>query len=218
MTRDHRTGRLRASGNQVYLAGPGVFRPDANSIGRELKEICVRHGLEGLWPGDNMNILGSDMAVELAFIQNRDMLRSSAAIIADISPFRGPHMDPGTAFEIGLAYQAGIPVFAFTTATRRLSRDDVAPLPSPLVDRVKSRRFTENGVGFIRFPRLKWWEERVEDTGCLRDEDGNLVEDFGLVENLMVARALKSVSISPEEAIRHCIQYLDHEVTGRAHG
>jgi len=190
-----------ARSNALYLAGPGVFSPDANAIGRELKALCARYEFEGLWPGDET--YGSS---QMIFIAHLEMLRRSAAVLADISPFRGPHADPGTAFEIGLAYQAGIPVFAYTRATT-LPRSDEARLPSELVHRVRSTRYARHGIGFMRFGRLNEWEELVEDDGCRHDEDGNLVEDWGLVESLMVARALKSVSVSAEEAIGCVAEY-----------
>ena len=72
-----------------------------------------------------------------------------------------------------------------------------------LVGRVKCKRYTQNSIGFVQFHCL------VEDDscGCLRDEDGNRVEDWGLVESLMVTRALKSVSVSAEEAIGSVAEY-----------
>src|SRR5258708_1028231 len=36
----------------AYLAGPEVFLPDAAEIGRRKKELCRRHGFEGLYPLD----------------------------------------------------------------------------------------------------------------------------------------------------------------------
>jgi len=42
-------------------------------------------------------------------------------VIADTSPFRGPHTDDGTAFEIGAAYALGKPIFAYSADLRPLS-------------------------------------------------------------------------------------------------
>ena len=36
----------------VYLAGPGVFRPDAVQFGAQLNEYCSANGLTGLFPLD----------------------------------------------------------------------------------------------------------------------------------------------------------------------
>jgi nucleoside 2-deoxyribosyltransferase len=42
------------------------------------------------------------------------LLRSADGVVADISPFRGPHADDGTAWEIGFACALDTPVFAWT--------------------------------------------------------------------------------------------------------
>ncbi|MGD0025905.1 MAG: nucleoside 2-deoxyribosyltransferase, partial [Xanthobacteraceae bacterium] len=178
----------------IFLAGPGIFRPDANEIGRELKALCALHGFEGLWPGDENS--GSS---QMLFIMIRDMLRRSAAIIADITPFRGPHMEPGTAFAIGLAYQAGIPIFGYST---------VADLDRSAVDGERVRGLIERVWTSDYAPGTDGYYAVGED-GCWRDKDGNLVENFGLVENLMVARAMRSISISAVEAVICCVEYFE---------
>ena len=50
------------------------------------------------------------------------MVSAADAVVADLSPFRGPHIDDGTAVEIGYAVARGIPVFAYA--------DDLRPLAS----------------------------------------------------------------------------------------
>ena len=47
---------------------------------------------------------------ELIYRENIVLINSVQAIIADISPFRGPNMDPGTAWEIGYGIAKGLPV------------------------------------------------------------------------------------------------------------
>ena len=37
---------------RVYLAGPEVFLVNAGEIGARKRAICVRHGLIGVFPGD----------------------------------------------------------------------------------------------------------------------------------------------------------------------
>lgn len=70
---------------KAYLAGPGVFRPDADDFAAKLQALCARYGLEGLWPAD-----GPADSARLIFRANIVLIRSADAIIADISPFRGP--------------------------------------------------------------------------------------------------------------------------------
>lgn len=100
---------------KVYLAGPGVFRPDAKAYGDALREKCVRAGLFGCFPLDN-EISNSDprAMAEAIYRANVNLINSTRAIIADISPFRGPNMDPGTAWEIGYGIAKALPVFAWT--------------------------------------------------------------------------------------------------------
>jgi nucleoside 2-deoxyribosyltransferase len=143
---------------RIYLAGPGVFRPDTDEYGRSLVELCAKHCLEGLWPGSEAptayKIFGANLA----------MLDSASAVVADITPFRGPHCDPGTAWELGYAYRARLPVIAWTSRTGELRQ-----------------RF---GTWFAG-----------------KDAEGNLVEDFGLPENLMIVLGAVSIETSAEAAI-----------------
>lgn len=103
---------------RIYLAGPDVFRRDAKCAGKRLKTICGEFGLCGLYPLDGEPIdLSRPNASKLIYNANVNKLRAADAIVANITPFRGPHMDPGTAFEIGYARHAGLPVF-FTAPIR----------------------------------------------------------------------------------------------------
>jgi nucleoside 2-deoxyribosyltransferase len=107
---------------KVYLAGPGVFRHDAATFAAGLKRLCADHRLDPLWPLDNAVAPDSDRARQAAAIRlaNEAMIRAAAAVVAEISPFRGPNMDPGTAYEIGFALAQGLPVFAWSDDARSL--------------------------------------------------------------------------------------------------
>jgi nucleoside 2-deoxyribosyltransferase len=165
MNRDHHKPR-------VYLAGPGVFRPDAKPFGETLKEKCARAGLVGCFPLDNE--IGGETPrrrAELIYQANVELINATQAIIADISPFRGPNMDPGTAFEIGYGVAKGLPIFAWSTD------------PSHLLARTQ-----RHGGG-----------------GChMIDANGWRIENFELVENLMIAVPSASISGSLDEAIAAC--------------
>lgn len=106
----------------VYLAGPGVFRHDAPVFAAMLKELCGARGLSALWPLDNVIDEAAERAAQADAIRraNEAMIRQAAAVVADISPFRGPNMDPGTAYEIGFALALGKPVFAYSADRRSL--------------------------------------------------------------------------------------------------
>ncbi|MEW6121601.1 MAG: nucleoside 2-deoxyribosyltransferase [Pseudomonadota bacterium] len=95
---------------RIYLAGPEVFRLDGEIEGYKLKALCMAHGLTGVFPLDEPE--SSSLGIYQACIAG---LQTCDAVVANISPFRGPHMDPGTAFEIGYAVGLGKPVFGWTT-------------------------------------------------------------------------------------------------------
>ncbi len=102
---------------KVYLAGPEVFLPDARDIGRRKTDICARYGLEGHFPLDadveavRESAQGTGEAIYRA---NMGLIQACDAIIANITPFRGPGADPGTAFEMGVMRAAARPVFAYS--------------------------------------------------------------------------------------------------------
>ena len=92
---------------KIYLAGPDVFLPDAVGIGRRKCEICARHGLTGLYPLDNSVDLSARNASLNIFRGNEAMMDAADAIIANLTPFRGPSADAGTVYELGYAAGRG---------------------------------------------------------------------------------------------------------------
>lgn len=98
---------------RLYLAGPDVFRPDAVAQGEFLKALCAAQGVEGLYPLD-----GTDTDIRRRCIA---MLDEADALVANITPFRGVHMDPGTAFEIGYAEARGKRVFLWSDDPRMVA-------------------------------------------------------------------------------------------------
>ena len=106
----------------IYLAGPGVFRPDARAYGEQLKSLARDHDLLGLFPLDNeIPHHGTKHQIAAAiFKANVAQIDRCHAVVADISPFRGPNMDPGTAWELGYAHAAKKPIFAWSSDDRLL--------------------------------------------------------------------------------------------------
>lgn len=102
---------------EIYLAGPEVFFPNAREIGAEKKRICARYGLAGLYPLDN-DIDASGLAPAQTagriFHANCALMDKADGIIANLTPFRGPGADPGTAFEVGYARARSKPVFCYS--------------------------------------------------------------------------------------------------------
>ena len=145
---------------KVYLAGPDVFLPDAVEVGRRKNDICRRHGLMGLYPLDNViDRTATDASLRI-FKANEAMMDRADAIIANLTPFRGPGADAGTVYELG--YMAARGKFCLG-----YSND-----PAVYADRV--RRSTQVTVM----------------SGRLVDADGLTVEDFGHNDNLMMIQAL----------------------------
>ena len=145
---------------KVYLAGPDVFLPDALEVGRQKTEICRRHGLTGLYPLDNVVDRATTEASLQIFKANETMMDQADAIIANLTPFRGPGADAGTVYELG--YMAARGKFCLG-----YSND-----PAVYADRV--RRSTKVTM----------------QAGHLVDADGLTVEDFGHTDNLMMIHAL----------------------------
>jgi nucleoside 2-deoxyribosyltransferase len=145
---------------KIYLAGPDVFLPDAVEIGRCKSQICAFYGLIGLYPLDNViDLKAADASLNI-FKGNEAMMDAADAIIANLTPFRGPGADTGTVYELG--YMAGRGKLCLG-----YSND-----PSLYADR--TRRYT--GVS--------------SRDGRMIDADGLTVEDFGLSDNLMMIHAL----------------------------
>ena len=108
----------------AYLAGPDVFLPNAKAIGEAKKSLLLAHGILGHFPLDNEVTEISDrhaLAHEI-FLQNVALLDRSDIVLANIVSFRGPSLDPGTAWEIGYAYARGIPVICYGSSGTYLDR------------------------------------------------------------------------------------------------
>jgi nucleoside 2-deoxyribosyltransferase len=146
---------------KIYLAGPDVFLPDAVEIGRRKVAICALHGLTGLYPLDNaIDLTAADASLAI-FKGNEAMMDAADAIIANLTPFRGPSADAGTVYELG--YMAGRGKFCLA-----YSNDPVV-----YVERVK-----------------RIYDVTKSAAGHLVDNDGLTVEDFGLPDNLMMIHTL----------------------------
>jgi nucleoside 2-deoxyribosyltransferase len=147
---------------RVYLAGPDVFLPDAVAWMERKKAICAGFRLVGVSPLDDLTDQPADWAAlpdwRRIALRNEAHIRSCSAIIANLTPFRGPSADVGTVFEIGFARGLGLKVFGYTTMT--------AAFLDRTLSSVGGGRQAADG---------SWW-----------DTDGLLIEQFGLFDNLMI--------------------------------
>lgn len=106
---------------KIYLAGPEVFLPNALEVGNAHKRLCAKYGYEGLFPLDN-TIIGNDLKeiAEAIRLANQRMIQRCDIVIANLSPFRGPEPDSGTAWEVGYAQGLGKKVLGYSTDLRTL--------------------------------------------------------------------------------------------------
>lgn len=108
---------------RIYLAGPDVFLPDAIAHGEYLKEQCTRFGFTGLFPLDNEIAAAEPAAMAEAIrLANIALIRQCDAVIANLSPFRGPEPDSGTVWEVGFAMALGKRVIGYVTDTQPLKQ------------------------------------------------------------------------------------------------
>lgn len=102
---------------KVYVAGPEVFRKDAKYHLELVRMVMSQHGLTALIPIDNEVEAAGKHPGEVAeaiYKGNVKMIDECDVVLASIAPFRGVHMDPGTAFEIGYAIAKNKPVYCYT--------------------------------------------------------------------------------------------------------
>lgn len=102
---------------KIYLAGPDVFIKNS-TIGERKKAACRQLGFDALYPLDN-EISGQNAALEI-YKANCLMIDQADIVLANVSPFRSPHCDVGTSFEIGYAIALGKPVYTYSNDTRTL--------------------------------------------------------------------------------------------------
>jgi nucleoside 2-deoxyribosyltransferase len=116
---------------RIYLSGPDVFFSNAIEIGQAKKKICAQFGFEGVYPldADFSCLLELENMSDMGYASFRlmvELMDSCDLVIANMTPFRGPSMDVGTAVEIGYMHGCGKPVFGYTNVVAGYA-DRVAP-------------------------------------------------------------------------------------------
>ena len=155
---------------KIYLAGPEVFLRDPNEVAEAKMAVCALHGLAGKFPADAGPITPGQSLQERGhaiFYANEALIDSCDALIANLTPFRGPGMDVGTAYEIGFMRGKGRPVFGYSNSHLTLF----------------DRTMKHDREGFRR-------RKNSESTMSFEDRDQLGVEQFGFHENLMIDRAV----------------------------
>lgn len=102
---------------RIYIAGPDIYHPQGLEIAETKKSICARYGLEGVVATDflaGVQFAGKAADAAPLFRERLKIIQGCDALIADMTPFRGPGMDAGAAFEMGAMVGLGKPVVGYT--------------------------------------------------------------------------------------------------------
>jgi nucleoside 2-deoxyribosyltransferase len=147
---------------RVYLAGPEVFLCNAKEVGEHKKALCRKYGFDGVFPLDVEVDVKDKSPREIGlciFGINENLIKSCDIVIANLTPFRGPSADVGTAYEIGFAHALGKSVFGYTNVAASFTERTVKALSAKVT--------------------------RTSD-GKLRDAHGMFIEEVDLTDNLML--------------------------------
>ncbi|MCQ4160584.1 nucleoside 2-deoxyribosyltransferase [Roseomonas sp. GC11] len=153
---------------RIYLAGPDVFLPDAAAMAVAKKSICARHGAIGIFPTDPISDTAADQAGDRWFeiyLRNEAHIRACDAMIANLTPFRGPSADAGTVYEVGFMRALGRPVLGYTNSVVDFSH--------------RTRAFL--GAAARPLPEGGW-----------ADGEGLHLESFGCHDNLMIDGGIRA--------------------------
>ena len=145
----------------VYLAGPEVFLPNARAVLDQKIALTREAGLVPVSPGDLAipeTPTRKEKGLAISAIDEQ-LMDSAEAIIANLTPFRGISADTGTCYELGYMCAQGKLAYGYTNV-----RAD---------HRVRTERY--NGV-----------PAEVAADGHLRGPDGLSIEDFDMIDNLMM--------------------------------
>lgn len=169
---------------KLYLAGPDVFVRDVPAVAAAKKAVCARHGFTGVFPSELVHFDASlpPLAQGLSIYDALERgMRDCDAIVADMTPFRGPSMDVGTAFEIAYMRALGRPVFAYSVTGAKFDSRLAAHFDGRTMRRAD---------------------------GTLEGPDAFAIEEFGMHENLMLdgcVRRSTGVLTTGDDAFERCI-------------
>src|SRR3569833_155462 len=152
---------------RIYLAGPDVFCRDAFDLGHQKKALCEIYGFEGIFPFDVEVEIGSLSRYDAGMYiseANENLIRSCTILIANVTPFRSPSTDVGTAYEMGFAKACGLRIYAYSNTT------------ASYVERIEKS-------GYQLF---------TDDFGVNQDQNDMAVEQWDMFDNLMLEGAIKS--------------------------
>lgn len=147
----------------IWLAGPEVWLPDFEVQASRQRALCLDSGFTGLTPDPIPHGAGEvgELEARELYAARMARLRQADAGVINLTPWRGPSVETGAAFEAGVLAGLGRPIFGYLNVADESQAE--------YVDRV------ESSVGAQR-----------DEAGVWRDGDGCVVENFGLPETVML--------------------------------
>ncbi len=168
---------------RIYLAGPEVFLPDAKAVGRAKVEMASEYGFEGVFPLDaQVDLVGKAKSVQAGLIF------AACEGLMDTCDFAIANLTPfrGVSMDSGTAYEIG---YMRARGHRVLGYTNmVGDLAS------RARAFRSRGI---------------PAGDC--DRPDCEIEDFDLVENIMIAVAIRE---SGGVVVQHAGNGDMHDLTG----
>lgn len=158
--------------DSLYLAGPDLWFPNPTTLYQRKRDLCAAAGFRGVTPmdGELVETEPSEVMAREIYANNVARIRQCDGMIANLTPWRGPGCDPGTAYEVGFAAALGKPIFAYLN----------------VVDE-------EEGDHLGRVAAMLGAQQDVN--GRWLDGLGLEIEDFGLPENLMLWAEARMMSV-----------------------
>jgi len=163
---------------KIYLAGPEVFLPNAKEVGKKKKDLCAKYGFEGLFPLDNEVRIKGLYKQEIA----KKIYKANIAQINN-SDIVVANISPfrGISADVGTVFEMG-----YASGIGR-----------------KVYSYTNTYLNFK--------ERTLTNQRLLRDisfdKNGLLIEDFYLMENLMVAFGSISTTIGNVEGLEDLLTF-----------
>lgn len=150
----------------IYIAGPDVFYKERLQIGKQKKDLCLKHGFIGVYPLDLLpsNLFSGKFSIneQAKLIKHACLegIKDCDLLIANMTPFRGVSMDVGTANEIGLAHMIGKEIYGYSLDSKSY------------IEKIKEDKQFSHIEGGISF-----------------DNENSLIEDFDKIDNCMVTES-----------------------------
>jgi nucleoside 2-deoxyribosyltransferase len=147
----------------IYLAAPGLASPQAETLAEESRMLCEAAGFSAVEPDAEPLVeqAPSEAMAREIYARRLSRMRQADAAIVNLSPFRGPHCDPGVSFAAGFFSGMGKPVFGYMN-------------------------LVSEGEAELRARVEAYIGAEPDADGVWRDDLGAPIEDYGLPENLIL--------------------------------